>query len=193
MEEKKLNERESLELITRMISDTREKMERGSSIPFLIWGYTTVAVSILIWYLLSTTGNYRWNFLWFAIPMISYPMMLAFTGKKNKSTKSYIDKVISYIWIGVGIAGLIPCVAAFFTEIHILFFIIILMGAGTAITGLVLNHKVLCIAGFGAILLSPICLLFFQRGVSILIFAAIFLLMMVIPGHIMNWKRRKHV
>lgn len=47
MEEKKLNEQESLALITSMINDTRERLAENSGRPFLIWGYTSIAVSIL--------------------------------------------------------------------------------------------------------------------------------------------------
>ena len=44
MEEKKLNEQESLALITSMINDTRERLAENSGRPFLIWGYTSIAV-----------------------------------------------------------------------------------------------------------------------------------------------------
>ena len=49
MEEKPLNEKESLELITQMIRNTQKKMEKGSGLPFLIWGYVTIAVSLAVW------------------------------------------------------------------------------------------------------------------------------------------------
>jgi hypothetical protein len=50
MEERQLNEKESLELIARMIQNTQRKMEKGNGMPFLVWGYTTIVVSLLIWY-----------------------------------------------------------------------------------------------------------------------------------------------
>ena len=39
MEDRKLNERESLELITRMIKETQENVARHAAYPLLIWGY----------------------------------------------------------------------------------------------------------------------------------------------------------
>ena len=42
MEERKLNEKESLELITRMIQNTKDRMAENSGTPFLLWGYVTV-------------------------------------------------------------------------------------------------------------------------------------------------------
>lgn len=38
MEEKQLDARESIELITRMIRNTRQRLERNAGRPFLIWG-----------------------------------------------------------------------------------------------------------------------------------------------------------
>ena len=42
MEERKLNEKESLELITRMIRNTKHNLEIGDGNIFLFWGYLTV-------------------------------------------------------------------------------------------------------------------------------------------------------
>lgn len=38
MENKKLNEKESLELISQMIQNTRTRVEKDGGTPFLIWG-----------------------------------------------------------------------------------------------------------------------------------------------------------
>ena len=58
MDNKKLNEQESLELITQMIQNTKFKMVKNAGTPFLVWGYMTVVTSLLVWYLLKETGNY---------------------------------------------------------------------------------------------------------------------------------------
>jgi len=59
MEERKLNEKESLELIAQMIQNTKNRLETNCGMPFLFWGYTTLFVSLLIWFL--------------AIPMVLTP------------------------------------------------------------------------------------------------------------------------
>ena len=63
MDNKKLNEQESLELITQMIQNTKFKMVKYAGTPFLVWGYMTVVTSLLVWYLLKETGNYNWQLL----------------------------------------------------------------------------------------------------------------------------------
>lgn len=190
MEEKQLNEKESLELITQMIRNTQQKLEKGNGIPFLIWGYTTVLVSLAVWYLFSTTGNPNWNYLWFLIPAIAFPLLMLTMRKNEKGVKTYIDKIIGYVWIVFGIAGFIVSASAiFFWNLPILFIVILMMGSGTAITGMIIKFKPIIFSGFAGIFLSFLCLI--VKGYeSILIFALIFLVMMIIPGHILNWKGR---
>ena len=48
MEERKLNEKESLELITQMIQNTRRNLDTGSGNMFLVWGYVSVLVTLTV-------------------------------------------------------------------------------------------------------------------------------------------------
>lgn len=191
MKERQLNEKESLELITRMIQNTQQNLEKGNGMPFLVWGYTTIAVSLLVWYLLSTTGDNRMNYLWFLIPAIAAPMMFVFLRKSDKGITTYIDRIIGYIWTVLGITAFIISVTTMvFGNLPILFITILLMGSGTAITGMVIRFTPITVAGFAGLALSLVCL--FTPGINqILVFAAVFLVMMVIPGHILNTKGRR--
>jgi len=194
MEEKQLNEKESLELITQMIRNTQQRIEKGNGIPFLIWGYTTVLVSLLVWYMLKSTGNDYWNLLWFLIPSIGFTAMTITMQKENKGVKTYLDKVIMYVWIVVGIAAFLPAPAATLIEgFPILFMVIMLISIGSAITGLIISFLPLICSGFAGMFLSIFCLILGNALDSVLVFAALFLIVQVIPGHILNWKGRKHV
>lgn len=192
MEDKQLNEKESLELIAQMIRNTQRKLEKGNGVPFLTWGYTTIVVSVLVWYLLTTTQNYQWNFLWLAIPVIGYPLMLLTMKKQNASPKTYIDKIIKYVWIVVGISCFIPSLAAsFMHDFPVLFLVVLLISIGTTITGLIIKFTPLVVPGFIGMFLSVACLILQNKAESILVFAALFLVVLVIPGHILNWKGRR--
>ena len=57
MEERKLNEKESLELITRMIRNTKHNLEIGDGNIFLFWGYLTVTSTAIVYLLLQLTEN----------------------------------------------------------------------------------------------------------------------------------------
>lgn len=89
MENKKLNEKESLELISQMIQNTRTRVEKDGGTPFLIWGYGTVIISLLVWYMVASTGKYEWQYLWFLLPAIGFPGTLWVTRKNESPVKTY--------------------------------------------------------------------------------------------------------
>lgn len=57
MKERKLTEKESLEVITSMISRTKERYMMGDGNIMLMWGYLILTVTALIWILIATTHN----------------------------------------------------------------------------------------------------------------------------------------
>ena len=70
MEEKRITEVQSLEIITEMIARSNVRRKLGNGNIMLLWGYLTVAVSALVWTLLLVTKNPVWNWLWFLIWII---------------------------------------------------------------------------------------------------------------------------
>ncbi|MDD4417245.1 MAG: hypothetical protein PHH81_00210 [Bacteroides graminisolvens] len=193
MEDKVLTEKESLDLISQMIRNTRSRLEDNSGIPFLIWGYTTVIVAVIVWSLVTTSGNYLWHWLWFAIPVFGRTLWLLHNKKQlnNRSRViTFVDRAISHVWMVFGIASFMISIISFLTYIPILFIVLLTMGMATAITGLIIRFKPIIFSGFIGILFSPLCVIVRDTS-SILIFAAIFVLMMVIPGHMLNYTAKR--
>lgn len=193
MEDKVLTEKESLDLISQMIRNTRSRLEDNSGIPFLIWGYTTVIVAVVVWSLVTTSGNYLWHWLWFAIPVFGGTLWLLHNKKQlnNRSRViTFVDRAISHVWMVFGIASFMISIISFLTYIPILFVVLLTMGMATAITGLIIRFKPIIFSGFIGILFSPLCVIVRDTS-SILIFAAIFVLMMVIPGHMLNYTAKR--
>ena len=190
MEERKLNEKESLELIAQMIQNTKNRLETNCGMPFLFWGYTTLFVSLLVWFLVVTTGNYYWQYLWFLLPIIAGTGTYLSTRTQPPGIKTHLDKVINYFWLVFGITGfLISMLAMFFWQLPILFIILLLMGMGTTLTGLVVGNKTDTNCGtLGA--LSSIGCLFYPGPNQILIFAPVFIFIMGITGHVLNHAAR---
>lgn len=187
MEEKQINANESLEIITKMISNTQEKWERNGGTPSLIWGYATVFVSLLIWSLYKFCGiTDMWlMYLWFLIPALGTIFMTIFKKKTEKGYTTIIDKVVNYVWITLGIACGVVSIATFLLPIPILFSIVLMIGIGVTITGLVTKMKVFTICGIIGGILSFACLII--EGLDCcLIFAALFVLICIIPGHVLN-------
>lgn len=106
MEEKIINEKESIELIARMISDTKSRLEVGDGNILLYWGLLTVAVATIVWCAVTITGNAAYNGLWGLLAfgwLFNYRLTKE---KKSRGYRSYTDKMCSVIWTTVGVLGL---------------------------------------------------------------------------------------
>ena len=205
MENNKLSEAQSLELITSMIQDSRSRLARNSGTPFLIWGYTTVAVSLFNALALYLGWSHAWAWSWFTIPVIGWlGMMLLF--KQEPSARNYIDRIVSMIWVVIGLSFAWLFVGAVVFGCSISFLTVVVMGIGTVLTGCVIKHRTTTICGWAAMcasLIFPIVYFIMAKSGSasaisevwiwgeLIVFALIFLLMMVIPGHILNYKYNK--
>ena len=202
MEEKRMNEAESLELITSMINDSRARMTKNLGTPFLIWGYTTVAVSICQAVIVACVEEfypYLWG--WFAIPVVGWLLMLLFN-KQEKTVTNYIDRCINALWCAIGVAAFILP----FMGIFVFPSVIMLIGVGTATTAAVVKDRIVKRIGYAAIfssLLFPFVRLLLSRLftleqfagrerylVECIIFAVIMFLLLVVSGHILNYKKR---
>lgn len=195
MQDRQLNEKESLVLIASMIRNTKRKMEEGSGTMFLIWGYMTIFVTLLVWGTVLYTKSYYWQWLWLLLPAGAGTISILYNRRRKKTpyVTTYIDKVIGYIWSVLGITGFLLSMVSIIYYFPILFIIVLMMGIGTTLTGLVIEFRPLVISGALGMTLSIVLLLLDYMNLRILsfpAFAAIFFLMMVIPGHYLNYKVR---
>lgn len=196
MEEKQLNEKESLELIARMIQNTQRKFEKVHALPFLVFGYMAVVSSLAVWYALKTTQDPLWNFLWLSIPVLGYPILYLLRKNRPKMVRTYIDNSVNYVWLVCGVtviaASFIP---TFHYKIPILFIVLLLMSIATAITGAITKMRLILASGILGIVASFLMVSYvgtILNGLDqILYFGAVFLVMMVIPGHILYYKGKK--
>ena len=186
------NEEESMALIAEMIRNTQRKMERGAGTPMLVWGYATVLATLAVWIGLKLTNDYRVQFLWFLIPVIGLTWMLL-QRRQPPEVRTYVDKVVSYIWIVMGWSGFIVSCLSFLGAIQatILFIITLMMGQGSVLTGLVTRFRPLIIGGIIALLLSFALLYLTDIDLHLLTFALAFVAMGIIPGYILNRRAKK--
>lgn len=192
MEEKNLTQQESLELISRMVKETRNNIEKGGGNIFLLWGYLTLIAALAVYAVILKTGDYRAQWLWFIIPIIGYPAMFFMLKKIKREHRvvTFISKTISKIWIVMGTCALLLSLFMFVnpTAFPILFVMALIINSGVALSGLVLEFKPISIAGFLGIFLS-FSLLIIPGLEQILVFAAFPVIMLIIPGHILNSAR----
>jgi hypothetical protein len=187
METNALSEKESLELITRMIQNTRTNMKHGGGKIFLLWGYDALIISLVVYFLLKQTGNPEVQFLFWLIPLIGYPLMLNFLRKKAKPVTTYVDKSIGQIWLTLGVGFMLIPLMLIWVNIPVIFFVSLLMSIGVGISGFMIGIQSIRNLGFLGMLFS--CLLLFVKGPEIIpAFCIIILICMILPGYILNRK-----
>ncbi len=215
MEKRTLNPEESLELITRMIRDTRTRLECNAERPFLIWGYVTVVVSLFNYAANVCGWSPSWAYTWFAIPVLGGLLTHLIPTKKSDIPRTEIDRIVGMVWMVCSLAQFPVFISvichglSYRTSLYAT--VAFVMAIGTAITGLIIRSRIFSVAGFaGMAMISAISLydLWLKTYVAalpqhpdngemaqllsneILIFAAIFVVMMIIPGHITAHRNR---
>ncbi|ERI88853.1 hypothetical protein HMPREF1981_00238 [Bacteroides pyogenes F0041] len=185
MEERKINETDSLKLISMMVKNARTNLRaKINSNILLLWGYAVVIISILVWVLKKWTIFPYTSLLWLLIPFICLPITKYLYSKDKVKVKSYLDKTIDYITIlNVSVCTIIALVAIW-VKMPVLFIEGILFSMWIIIIGLLIRYRPVIYGGVIGIILS-LCLLFVPEEVNqILTFALIPLFSIIIPGHL---------
>lgn len=203
MEERKLNERESLEIITSMIARTKVRY-LGSGNILLVWGYLVAVVAICVWILITATHKSAWNWLWFAIPAIGFPVTFLMARKENlkSGVTTYSDKITSNLWTIFGISEIVVAFICLGFELigdincwrAMLVYSLLLAPGAEIAQGFILKEKSLVgggIVGLAAGIVTVCCV---AGGIPLLanwympLFILAFVAMMIVPGHILNDK-----
>lgn len=190
MEERKLEAAESLALIGRMIENTRSRMVRNSGRPLLAWGYATVLTTLVVWGAVAYFQDERWNYLWMLLPLLGWLLMWLTREKAPEgAVRTFVDRVIGIVWLVMGLSAWFVSMLSLFSlmRLPILFIILLLMGMGTTITGLIIRFKPVIAGGIAAIAIAPFSMIAPNMWQPLL-FIAGFTVMMIIPGHILNYK-----
>ena len=102
------SEKESLELITQMISSAKNNLQKGMGSIFLLWGYLVAVISLAIFLLmlfLPHETRYHSYMLW-SLMAIGGPLHYRFVKKMEAQNlvKTYIDKIMDYVWIAFSVS-----------------------------------------------------------------------------------------
>lgn len=197
MEDRTLNEKESLELITQMIQNTRRNLDAGSGNMFLLWGYMGALTTLSVLAGVYFTKNPAWMWGFWIIPLVGYLMMLFLLRKRKKPVKSYIDKVLMQTWMIFGLVCMMFVLTATGTGRYELILPLcgIMVSIGSLVTGCIIRYASFFLFSalglFGSIYTLFNALTEGTTYLSLLWFVGIVILSMIIPGHILNHKVRK--
>jgi hypothetical protein len=201
MEERKLNEKESLELIAQMIQNSKKNLQVGRGNQFILWGWLGAITSLAVMAMLMWTKNPMWNWLWFAIPVIGWPVMMWQLKKEEKPVVTFTDKVLKSVWMSIGSIGMLgTSLMAIYAKNMMLMLpgVSILIAIGVFITGAILDDRALKTRTFGALLLIMMasCHIVFMQDDFYwyyITFSLGFIVMLVMPGYHLNKEAKKHV
>ena len=207
MEDKTISESESLAIITEMIDRTKCRLHIGDGNMLLLWGYTSLAVTLLTFITHALTHHQASNWLWFLIWIIggSASAHICRKHESNKAVRTYTDLISSRLWTLVGYCAIFitaVCLALMLfggTDcwIAMLIFGLLIVGIAIAVQGFIIREKSLVTGGSVGIAAGIIVMCCSLARIAVAaswgypLIATSFLLMLVIPGHILNRKARR--
>ena len=168
---KEMTAQESLQLISESFNKSRNDILRSSAKYFVLWGILLTVTSLAIYLLWHFTGKPQWNFLWFAMPVIGYPLA-ALVGKSNAPIpQNEVSKMLGGVWSVFGTFSLaLSAIAVFVVPMHVTLIIVIILGLAECISGVLLKNWPIIIAGFLLGVGGAIFALLVRNEAQILIF-----------------------
>lgn len=206
MEDKKITEQESLELISQMIQQTKKETAIGSGNMFLMWGYLCTFMSLAVFAMSQIRQESGWGWLYMAIPVagfITAGIMARWMKRKYNAPSTYTSSSISKMWLCLSFVFVFYAIRCFmhweepqgWTGMFLLG--LLLPGIGTYCTGAILKENWVQWCGvmgttFGCAFIHDICC----DGIHIspkwcILMALAMVITLVIPGHILNYKAKK--
>lgn len=188
MEKNELTPEKSLQIINEAIDKSRKDFEKNAGTPMIFWGVIVLLFSLAVWMLLILTGKLEWNFLWFGIPVIGWPLYpMIVKGKCKSGGKSFISRSIGQIWLAYGIfATVLAGVFAFIAPHLTGYLTVALLGYAAVMTGFALKNNYITAGGFITGLGCTVALFFFEKEFSPLCVAVASILNLIVPGIMMN-------
>lgn len=190
--EEQMDEKQSLHIITQMISKAKNNLG-NNSFYFLLWGWAVFLTAIAHYILL--VGQWKWHFLPWPIGMTVTALIsivYSYREGKNKKAKSYLDKFLETLWICttvciVLVLAIITKIADFRASYAAL---MILYGLGTVITGSIIQFRPLVIGGV-IIWCCAASLIWLNFPDALLALAVSVLAGYIIPGYLLRAKRER--
>lgn len=204
MKEKELTPQESMDIITRMIEASRQRVALPDLRLSVIWAALSIVTAAIV-LTVSLVCYTPWiHFVWFAIPLIGIPLSLAEAkrAEHGKGAKTAIDKISDGIWTAVGgIAIALSAICLVFNLygypkawLAMFYFAFVIVGFGAAMQGIVLKERSYVLGGLFSVVSGFVVTILNLCGIPLLIvwclplYMLCFLLMFIIPAYVLRRK-----
>ena len=193
-EKASLSEKESLLLISNMISQAKNQYYE-SGLGALLWGFTNLICFVLAWLDVSVKG-FHLPFNPFYLMIITFILQFYFDRreKKYRSTTTYKDEAHKYVWVAFGISVFILTIAGGFANIGyvVLPLLLLLFGIPTFISGCINKFYPFIIGGIVCWILCIIS--FFYKSYNTYLLVALGAgVAWVVPGFILRARFYKNI
>lgn len=185
-----LTEKESLDLISKMIHSAKNSMS-DDSIFYLLWGWAVFIAAITQYVLIQVNYPYSWLSWMVLMPATAVvATIIGYRKRKKEQVVTFVDEFMKYLWIAFGVSLVL-----------FLFFqskigaentypvIIVLYGIGTFVSGGALRFTPLKIGGIICWIMAAIAF-YLSSEQQLLILALTVLLSYIIPGYLLQRKFR---
>ncbi|MBL7909743.1 MAG: hypothetical protein JNJ41_01655 [Bacteroidia bacterium] len=184
---------ESLQIINAMINTAKNKLA-DDGFHLIFWGWL-VTFCALIHYVTIKLNIQGGEWVWMLMPLGGIVSgIYGYKQGKSQKVKTHIDSYIGYVWIGFIISLF---VTLFFGYAHGIkatyFFLMLLYGMATFVTGGILNFKPLIYGSLFSFAFAVVSV-FVGEVDQLLCIAAALILSYIIPGHMLRskYKSQQH-
>jgi len=148
---KEMTAQESLNLISETLNTSRRDILKDSARYIVLWGLLLVVFSLVIYELWHVTGKPVWNWLWFAMPFVGYPLA-SLLGKKGPAIpQNVISRQLGWVWMAYGVFVCSVCLLSLVAvpmPATLTLLIVLLLGFAECLTGIMLRNWPTIVAGF---------------------------------------------
>ena len=187
---KEMSAQQSLQLISETFNNSRNEILRGSAKYFMLWGALLTVVSLVIYLLWHLSGKPQWNFLWFAMPVIGYPLA-ALMGKYDVAVpQNEVSKMLTGVWRVFGVFAItLSALAIFLVPMNVSLIIVIILGLAECMSGVLLKNWPIIVCGFLLGVCGAVVAMLVKSEAQLLIFTLGGILLLV-TGAIMKLQNR---
>ncbi len=190
METDKLSPEKSLELITQVINQARNKFEENGFI-YMFWGALIAIASIGQFVLLKNEYHTINWYPYFLMPLGAVYSTIYFSKKKRKNKQNLISKIVSALWIVLSINMMIlGFLFANNLKENLIPIILILLSIGTIISGTSIKSKLLLFSGI-FIGVSAFLGFYLEWVYQPLLMGIVSLISILIPGIVLMVQHKK--
>lgn len=187
MEERQITEKESLQLINKMIYEAKGYYyENGVSA--LVYGFGILICSLLSFFIVQKDIQIPFNPFYILIPVFFVQAWIQNKQDKKKKAKTFTDEAIDYVWIGFFLSCIASLSALFAGVSYIVIsFILILIGFASFLTGMIAKFNYHIITSIICLVLAAVSF-FLQNQDSYLLLGIAAIMVWIIPGFILRSK-----